>query len=133
MIVTYTEVPSVAGGTPRPLLDMVVADMFDAPVPCWVDSGAVINTLLPAWLADAAGIDLVDPDTRGLAVAGLETAATFTTTSLTVGDFRWEARVAFCSPWPYSWGLLGHDAFFRYFTVTFRAADYEFDLQPVER
>ena len=33
-------------------------------------------------------------------------------------------------PWPYSWALLGHTAFFRYFTVTFRAADFEFEVQP---
>ncbi|MGI9033259.1 MAG: hypothetical protein ACR2HY_06185 [Acidimicrobiales bacterium] len=35
--------------------------------------------------------------------------------------------------WPYVWGLLGHLSFFRYFTVTFRAVDFEFEVQAVDR
>jgi hypothetical protein len=32
---------------------------------------------------------------------------------------------------PDGWGLLGQKSFFRFFTVVFRAADFEFDLDPV--
>lgn len=130
VIVAYTEMPSIAGGTPRPLLDIVVSGMADAPVPCLVDSGAV-NTLLPQWIVEAAGIDLMGTPKRSLAIAGAETSAHFMTVMLTVEHVTREAPVGFCAPWPHGCGLLGHDAFFRYFVATFRAADFEFELAPV--
>lgn len=132
MIIPYTELPADVGGTPRPLLDVVVADMHDARVPCLVDSGAV-NTLLPRWTADVAGVDLRDARERDVVVAGEPTVARFVTTRLAAGGLTWGAPVAFCHPWTHSWGLLGHDAFFRFFTVTFRAADLEFDVAPIAR
>lgn len=115
-------------GWPRPLLDIAVADMDDARVPCLVDSGSV-HTLLPRWLALAAGIDLQGTERRELAVAAGSTSASFVTTSLRSGEFVWEAEVGFCDPWPYSWGLLGQRSFFHFFTVTFRASDFEFEFE----
>lgn len=132
MIVAYSEVPARAGGSPRPLLDVAVADMDDLLVPCLVDSGA-LHTLLPAWVAEMAGLDIEGAPTTALAVAGAGTEAAFVTTLLSAGGHSWEAVVGFCDPWPYSWGLLGQHSFFRYFTVTFRAVDFEFELEPVMR
>lgn len=129
MILPYAELPEDAGG-PRPLVDVAVADMDELRFPCLVDSGAV-HTLLPRWLADAAGVVLVGADRRALAVATSATEAAFVTTRLTAVGHTWEADVGFCQPWSYSWGLLGQRSFFRYFTVTFRAADFEFELTPV--
>jgi hypothetical protein len=43
---------------------------------------------------------------------------------------RWEAPVGFCDPWPYGWGFLGQQSFFRFFVVTFRAADWELKVEP---
>ncbi len=51
---------------------------------------------------------------------------------LAAGSYAWEAEVGFCDPWPYAWGLLGHASFFRFFIVTFRAADSEFELVPID-
>ena len=99
-------------------------------IPCLVDSGAV-NCLLPAWSADVAGIDLGGVADERLGVGGGVTTVRFVTVTLTLADFTWEARVGFCKQWPYAWGLLGHDSFFRWFTVTFRAADYELELDPI--
>jgi hypothetical protein len=130
VIVPYTELPTSAGGSPRPLLDLVIADMDDILVPCLVDSGA-LNTLLPAWIAEAAGITTKDASMKRLGVAGSSTEAAFVTTMLSVGGHSWEADVGFCDPWPYGWGLLGHLSFFRFFTVVFRAVDLEFELEPV--
>ncbi len=130
MIVPYTELPAGAGGWPRPLLDVAVADLDDVLVPCLVDSGAQ-NTLLPAWVAEAAGIATRGTPTKRLAVAGAGTDAAFVTTLLSGGDHSWEAEIGFCDPWPYGWGLLGQLSFFRYFTVTFRVVDFEFELEPV--
>lgn len=130
MIVAYTDLPDDVGG-PRPLLDVVLADMDELRYPALVDSGAV-NTLLPRWLADAAGLDLSGAEARALGVAGGVTQAAQVTTRLAAAGHSWEWDVAFCDPWPYSWGLLGQRSFFRHFTVTFRAADLEFEVQPVE-
>jgi hypothetical protein len=130
VIVAYTELPDDAGGWPRPLLDVAIADMDEMVFPCLVDSGS-LNTLVPRWLAEAAGIDLPKPARQSLAVGGGTTKAAFTTVQLTAADHRWEASVAFCHPWPYSWGLLGQLSFFRYFTVAFRAADFAFEVEPL--
>lgn len=129
MIFQYTEMPD--GGWPRPLLDVSVVDMDDLRYPCLVDSGAV-NTLLPRWLADSAAVDLGGVEGRSLAVATSATEAAFVTVGLSAAGQRWEAEIGFCDPWPYAWGLLGHRSFFRYFTVTLRAADFEFEVERVE-
>ncbi len=130
MIVPYRDLPHDDGGRPRPLLDIAVADVDDVRVRCLVDSGAQ-NTLLPGWVADLAGIDCRDAPTRSLSVAAAATTAALIPTRLTVADHSWEAEIGFCDPWPYGWGLLGQLSFFRYFTVSFRAADLEFELEPV--
>ncbi len=130
MIVHYTELPQESGGWARPLLDVVVEDMDDVLVPCLVDSGAV-HTLLPRWVADACAVSLEGARTAVLGVAAGPTTATFTTVRLSTGIHAWEADVGFCDPWPYSWGLLGQSSFFRFFTVTFRAADFELDIDPI--
>lgn len=99
-------------------------------VRCLVDSGA-LNTLLPGWVADLAGIDCADAPTRALGVGGTGTQARLVTTALTIGDHTWEAEVGFCDPWPHGFGLLGQLSFFRYFVVTLRAADLELEIEPV--
>ncbi len=38
--------------------------------------------------------------------------------------------MSFCGPWPFPFQLLGQEGFFRFFTVTFRAANYEFGIEP---
>lgn len=130
MIFRYTELPDSTESKPRPILDLGLESMETVLVPCLVDSGA-LNSLLPAWSADITGVDLTGTAEEPLGVGGGTTTARFVTVSLSAADLVWEANVGFCDPWPYAWGLLGHDAFFRWFTVTFRAADYEFELDPI--
>lgn len=129
MIVPYTEINEQAGGTPRPLLDIDVGSMGEFTVPALVDSGA-INTILPRWAAAAAGIDVTGPSIA-LRVGGSEVGVRFEVVSMTAGGLTWEAEVGFCESWPYAWGLLGHHAFFRFFEVRFRAADFEFEVEPI--
>lgn len=132
VIVHYRDLPHDAGDRPRPLLDLTVGDVEDVRVRCLVDSGAQ-NTLFPRWVADLAAVDLVGAPVRNLAVAAAPVTAAFVPIRLTVDDHTWEAEVGFCDPWPYGWGLLGQISFFRYFTVTFRAADQQFEVEPVKR
>jgi hypothetical protein len=130
VIVRYTELPETTGSEPRPIVDVAVADVESVLVPCLVDSGA-LNGLLPCWVAEVAGLDLSETSLRRLGVGGSSTTARFASVTLSTADLAWEASVGFCDPWPYAWGILGHHSFFRWFTITFRAADHEFELEPI--
>ena len=130
MIVRYSELPDATGSEPRPLLDVAIADVSRVLVPCLVDSGA-LNTLLPRWVADVTGVDVSGVGEREIGVGGGATSARFAVVTLEAAEFAWEAEVGFCDPWPYAWGLLGHHSFFRWFTVTLRAADLEFEIEPI--
>lgn len=130
MIVPFTELPDGPGGGARPLLDVRIGDMDELRHPCLVDSGA-LHTLMPRWLADAAAIDLSGAPRRSLAVATSATEASLVVARMSGGGHTWEAEIGFCDPWPFSWGLLGQRSFFRFFTVTFRAADLEFEVEPI--
>lgn len=130
MIVPYLALPGVAESLPRPILEVEVAGLDVARIRCLVDSGA-INTLIPAWVAAIAGMDLGDCRARPFGVGGVVTTARFTAVSLEAAEHRWEAEVGFCEPWPFAWGVLGHESFFRWFTVTFRTADLEFEVDPI--
>ena len=131
MKIVYRELPHEIDGWPRPLLDVAVGDADDLRVRCLVDSGA-LNTLLPGWVADLTGIDCANAATKALNVAGASTTARMISTLLTIGEHSWETEVGFCDPWPRGWGLLGQLSFFRYFLVTFRAADFELEINPVQ-
>jgi hypothetical protein len=132
MIVRYTELPESTGSEPRPLVDVAVADVDSVLVPCLVDSGA-LNSLLPRWAAEVAAVDLSGTTERRIGLGGATTSARFAAVTLSTADLAWEASVGFCDPWPYAWGLLGHHSFFRWFTITFRAVDHEFEIDPIER
>lgn len=125
----FAELPGGASPVARPVLDVTVAGMIEAPLRCLVDSSSV-NTLMPAWVASAAGVGLDDAEVRRFAVGGATVDARFAVVRLAVGGHSWEAPVGFCDPWPYGWGLLGQAGFFRFFTVTFRAADWELEVEP---
>lgn len=127
MIVPYTPMPF--GAPPRPLLDVEISGS-GAKVKALVDSGAV-NTLFHGWVADDAGIDLSGADVRSLAVGGGRVEARFVKVRLAAAGHTWEAEVGFSDSWQANFGLLGHSAFFRYFTILFRAADLEFEVEPV--
>jgi hypothetical protein len=86
---------------------------------------------MPRWVAIEAGVDLSDVWDASLGVGGTAIKARFSTVRLAVGGHAWEAQVGFCDPWPYGWGLLGQLGFFHFFVVTFRAADWELEIDPI--
>ncbi|MGH9009397.1 MAG: retropepsin-like aspartic protease [Acidimicrobiia bacterium] len=128
----YAMLPGDPASVARPVIDIVVEGMVEAELRCIVDSGSV-HTLMPAWVAAEAGVALAGADELHLLLGGTAVIARFAAVQLTIGDHRWEAPVGFCDPWPYGWGLLGQASFFRFFVVTFRAADWELEIEPVER
>ncbi|MDV8004548.1 hypothetical protein [Rhodococcus sp. IEGM 1318] len=104
-----------------------------------LDTGA-LNTIFGSELAYAAGVDLTDAEIGYSNVGGGTAEIRFVTLQLSVpfvtnpqepGEpFTWEARVGFADNWGANPGLLGHE-FLRFFAVTFRAADFEFEIEPI--
>ncbi|UGQ41210.1 hypothetical protein [Rhodococcus aetherivorans] len=120
------------------MLDVTFTGVHEITTKCLVDSGA-LNTIFDSGLAYAAGVDLTDAETGDSNVGGGTVELKFVKLHLSVPSvtdphepgepFIWEARVAFADNWGARPGLLGHE-FFRFFTVTFRAADLEFEIEP---
>lgn len=128
----FLELPGTSPPLARPVLPVQVEDLVGAPLRCLLDSGATANRL-PAWLAAAAGLDLDDAsDEDRIVVAGLETRGRLVRADLTIAAMRFQAPVWFCEPWPYGFGLLGQEGFFRFFRVTFCAAESWVDVEPEE-
>lgn len=74
-----------------------------------------------------------DPlDEDEIAVGGLRTTGRLLSVELMVSTVRFQAPVWFCDPWPFSFGLLGQEGFFRFFRVTLCAAEGWLDLEPEE-
>ena len=93
------------------------------------DSGA-INTLMPEWLAAASGVELAHIEPKEVRI-GTGLLARFATVQLNCSGLSWEAEVGFSdSTLLERWGVLGQASFFRYFVVTFSAAELTFDVTP---
>ncbi len=125
---SHVELP----GEFRPLVPVQIEDLDDAPQLCLLDSGATSNRF-PAWLADAAGLSLDDAlDEDEIIVGGVRTTGRLLYVDLKLGDVRFQAPVWFCDPWNLSFSLLGQEGFFRFFRVTFSAAEGWVECEPEE-
>lgn len=128
---SFKELPGTLEDYVRPVVPVTVEGLTRAPQLCLVDTGALQNRF-GAWVAEAAGIELVDRPTEMIAVGGFRTEARSARVRLGVGDLAWEANVSFCDPWPLAFHILGQEGFFRWFEVTIRAARYTIDLELEE-
>jgi hypothetical protein len=114
----------------RPALAVQLEDLREAPHLCLVDSGAISNRL-PTALAALAGLSVAEAlDEDRIVVGGLVTSGRLLRVDLTVAGVRFEAPAWFCDPWPFGFGLLGQEGFFRFFRVTFCAAEGWLDVVP---
>lgn len=84
-------------------------------------------------VAREAGLDLSHAERREVLIGSerQNREALFLTVPLEAAGLTWEAEIGFCEWMPRDWGLLGHNSFFRWFTVTFRAVDGEFEVEPI--
>lgn len=82
------------------------------------------------WVAETAGVDLGDSQPSTLGLGGVIVVGHTVSVYLHVGPYAWTAPVTFCDPWPFGFGVLGQEGFFRYFTVTMRASAFEMDIEP---
>ena len=130
----FRELPSPGGGTltPRPVVDIALEGLREAPIACLVDSGA-LRTRMSAELAPLAGIEFSSGLTEGFYIAGLMTIGTLARVNLTVTDgadeVSWGAPVWFCDPWPHPFGLAGLEGLLHHFLVTICAYDGYLDIE----
>jgi hypothetical protein len=131
----FRALPAASGGelTPRPVVDIALEGLLDAPMECLLDTGA-LRTRMSAELAPLAGVELDNALTEEFYVAGLKTVGAMARVDLTVtdgtDDFSWDAPVWFCDPWPHPFGLAGLEGFLHHFLVTIRAYDGYLDIDP---
>ena len=126
----FLELPGARRPLGRPVVPVQLEDLEEAPLLCLLDTGATGNRL-GAELADIAGISLDEPlDEDEVVVAGLRTRGRCVRVDLTVAGLRYDAPTWFCEPWPFAFGLLGQEGFFRFFRVTIAATHGWLECEP---
>jgi hypothetical protein len=131
----FRTLPAAGGGSlaPRPVVDIALEGLVDAPMECLLDSGA-LRTRMSAELAPLAGIELAGSLTEEFYIGGLKATGALARVHLTVTDgaeeFAWDAPVWFCHPWPRPFGLAGLEGFLHHFVVTIRTYEGYLDLEP---
>lgn len=133
MKLDYLRLPSLTQSVPRPVINVQLAELPEAPLACLVDSGAIHNRFPKEW-AELAGISLDDSDfpAESFWAAGTKYTGALVRVQLKVASFEWEAPVCFVEDWQQDFGLLGHEGFFRWFRVCFHAADEQIILELSE-
>ena len=129
MRIDFRPLPGPAGDVLRPLVDVAVGGLEDASLACLLDTGSLHNRFA-MWVAREAGIDLTGVEPLSVGVGGRPVIARTVAVSLTLGDYRWDAQVAFCEPWPWDFQLLGQEGFLRYFRVVIEAAEHRLEITP---
>jgi hypothetical protein len=131
----FRALPAAGGGsmTPRPVVDIALEGLADAPMECLLDTGA-LRTRMSVELAPLAGIELSGALTEEFDIAGLKTVGALARVNLRMADgtdeFSWDAPVWFCDPWPHPFGLAGLEGFLYHFLVTICAYDGYLDIEP---
>jgi hypothetical protein len=127
---SFLELPGEAYPLRRPVIPVQIEDLEEAPLFCLLDTGSTSNRF-GAELAEIAGVPLARPlDQKEIVVGGVRTTGRCVRVHLTVGSYRFEAPTWFCEPWPFAFGLLGQEGFFRFFRVTISAAEDWVDCEP---
>ena len=113
LTVDFAQLPMPRGGTvARPVVDLTVNGVDEAPLRCMIDTGAG-GVRLPGSAADALGVDLsdVEPGPPHI-IGGTETHLYDADVSLACAGFEWQATVSFCMPDFAGFGLAGLRGFF---------------------
>ena len=106
----FRALPAAGGGTltPRPVVDIALEGLADAPMECLLDTGA-LRTRMTAELAPLAGIELSGSLTEEFFIGGLKTAGALARVNLTVTDgadeFSWtrQSGSVIHGPTPSAW------------------------------
>lgn len=132
MIFDYVKLPSGSESYSRPLINVDLVGLNEAPLACLVDSGAVYNKFHSDF-AEAAGISLEEPDEiHDFSSGGRSYSGAVVRVGLKIGSLEWEAPVCFINDWDQDFQILGHEGFFRWFKVCFYAADEKLSVEEVD-
>jgi len=124
----FEHLPGPSADVARPVLEVSVLGSEDT-VRCMslVDTGSLHNRF-GAWVADLAGVDLSGAAEQTIGIGGTTVSARTVSATLQLAEFRWEAPVSFCQPWPFDFQLVGQQGFLRWFTVNIDAANETLDI-----
>ncbi len=120
----FEHLPGPSADVARPVLEVAILGVEDT-VTCLrlVDTGSLHNRF-GTWIADLAGVDLTGVAEQTIGIGNARTV----TATLQLAEFRWEAPVSFCQPWPFDFQLLGQQGFLRWFNVNIDAANETLDI-----
>lgn len=111
--VQFAELP-VPRGEPiaRPVADITINGVDEAPLRCLIDSGA-LGIRLPASIAAPLGVDLtgVEPGPPHV-ICGTEVLPYDVDASLACAGYEWQTTVSFCDPDFAGFGIAGLRGFF---------------------
>jgi hypothetical protein len=115
MIVTvqFVELPVPVGeAIARPVADIAINGVNEAPLRCLIDSGA-LRVRLPGSIASALGVDLSDAEPGPpLVIGGTRVIPYDVEVSLACAGYEWRTIVSFCSPDFAGFGVAGLSGFF---------------------
>ena len=117
------------------MVDVVIEGLELAPQACLLDTGAS-DVRVGEHVAEMAGIELGMADSREIVVGGLRTTGRAVRVQLELrkgaDSHAWSPTVYFCSPWPWSFGLLGLAGLDPFVTVLDSYEEWV-ELQPLRR
>jgi hypothetical protein len=114
----------------RPVADIAINGVDEAPLRCLIDSGAV-GVRLPASIATALGVDLTDVEPGPPHVIGGTRVLPYDVdVSLACAGYEWQTTVSFCSPDFAGFGVAGLRGFFDKIHVSIDGYMQVVDLEP---
>ena len=129
--VQFAELPAPRGGAiARPVADITINGVDEAPLRCLIDSGA-FGVRLPASIAAPLGVDLanVEPGPPHV-IGGIRVLPYDVDVSLACAGHEWQTTVSFCSPDFAGFGIAGLRGFFNKVHVSIDGYLEVVDLEP---
>jgi hypothetical protein len=131
LTVQFAELPVPRGDAiARPVADITINRIDEAPLRCLIDSGA-LGVRLPASIAKALGVDLtgVEPGPSYI-IGGTQVLPYDVDVSLACAGYEWQTTVSFCSPDFAGFGIAGLRGFFDRIHVGIDGYLEVVDLEP---
>jgi hypothetical protein len=127
----FAELPVPRGDAiARPVADVTINGVDEAPLRCLIDSGA-LGVRLPASIAAPLGVDLtgVEPGPPHV-IGGIQVLPYDVDVSLACAGCEWQTTVSFCSPDFAGFGIAGLRGFFDRIHVSIDGYLEFVDLEP---
>ena len=131
LTVRFARLPMPHGGAiARPVADITINGVDEAPLRCLIDTGA-LGIRLPASVAQDLGVDLAGVEPGPPHVIGNTQVLQYDVeVSLACAGYEWQTIVSFCSPDFAGFGLAGLKGFFDKIHVSIDGYLEMVDLEP---